>query len=95
MQALHDASREIDDQIDRIRAEPDGGIFSQIVSQGNLTRHELATTAALLAGAGFETTVNLIGNAIVLGAQSPLGAKILPVEHTIRRWRVRTDQHAP
>ena len=28
-------------------------------------------------------------------AQSPLGAKILPVEHTIRRWRVGTGQHAP
>ena len=27
-------------------------------------------------------------------AQSPLGAKILPVEHTIRRWRVGTGQHA-
>lgn len=27
-------------------------------------------------------------------AQSPLGAKILPVEQTIRRWRVGTGQHA-
>lgn len=26
--------------------------------------------------------------------QSPLGAGILPVEHTIRRWRVGTAQHA-
>jgi hypothetical protein len=29
-----------------------------------------------------------------LSAQSPLGAKILPVEQTIRRWRVGTGQHA-
>ena len=27
-------------------------------------------------------------------AQSPLGARILPVEHTIRRWRVGPAQHA-
>src|ERR1700758_2562202 len=30
-----------------------------------------------------------------LSAQSPLGAEILPVEHTIRRWRVGTGQHTP
>jgi hypothetical protein len=30
-----------------------------------------------------------------LSAQSPLGAQILPVEHTIRRWRVGTAQHTP
>jgi hypothetical protein len=35
------------------------------------TRRELATTAVLLAGAVFETTVNLIGNAIVLLLQHP------------------------
>jgi hypothetical protein len=29
-----------------------------------------------------------------LSAQSPLGAKILPVEHTIHRRRVGTAQHA-
>jgi hypothetical protein len=31
---------------------------------------------------------------LTVSAQSPLGAKILPVEHTIRRWRVKTGQHA-
>jgi cytochrome P450 len=71
MQALRESGDEIDDQIDRLQATPDDGIFSHIVSQGNLSRHELATTAALLAGAGFETTVNLIGNAIVLLLQHP------------------------
>ena len=29
-----------------------------------------------------------------LSPQSPLGAKILPVEQTIRRWRVGTGKHA-
>jgi cytochrome P450 len=71
MQALNDSGQEIAEQIDRLRVAPEDGIFSHIVSQGNLSRHELATTAALLAGAGFETTVNLIGNAIVLLLQHP------------------------
>jgi cytochrome P450 len=71
MQMLHASSQEINAQIDRLRAEPGDGIFSHIVEHGNLTRHELATTATLIAGAGFETTVNLIGNAIVLLLQHP------------------------
>jgi hypothetical protein len=29
-----------------------------------------------------------------VGVQLPLGAEILPVEHTIRRWRVGAGQHA-
>ena len=71
MQMLHASSQEINAQIDRLCAEPGDGIFSHIVEQGNLTRHELATTAILIAGAGFKTTVNLIGNAMVLLLQHP------------------------
>jgi cytochrome P450 len=71
MEMLRASGQEINAQIDRLRAEPGEGIFSHIVAQGALTRHELATTATLIAGAGFETTVNLIGNAIVLLLQHP------------------------
>jgi cytochrome P450 len=71
MRMLHASGEEINAQIDLLRAEPGDGIFSHIVEHGNLTRHELATTATLIAGAGFETTVNLIGNAIVLLLQHP------------------------
>ena len=56
MQALRESGDEIGDHIDRLRTTPDDGIFCHIVSQGDLSQHELASTAALLAGAGFETT---------------------------------------
>lgn len=42
---------------DLLRAEPDGA---------PLSRQELVATVALLLGAGFETTVNLIGNAVLV-----------------------------
>jgi cytochrome P450 len=71
MHALHDGGREIRERINHLRAEPSDDIFSHIIHDGNLSDHELATTAALLAGAGFETTVNLLGNAIVLLLQHP------------------------
>jgi cytochrome P450 len=68
---LRDSGREIGERIDQLRTHPGDDIFSHIIHNGNLSDHELATTAALLAGAGFETTVNLIGNAIVLLLQHP------------------------
>jgi cytochrome P450 len=71
MDSLREADKEFSDHIDQLRNEPSDDIFSHIISDGTLTRRELATTAVLLAGAGFETTVNLIGNAIVLLLQHP------------------------
>jgi cytochrome P450 len=53
----------------RLRQEPGDDLLSQLVqvedSEGRLTELELAGTAMLLLGAGFETTVNLIGNGAV------------------------------
>jgi len=40
--------------------------FSRMAADGTLTDRELTANAALLVGAGFETTVNLIGNGIVV-----------------------------
>lgn len=71
MDALREADKEFGDHIEHLRCEPGDDIFSHIIRDGNLARRELATTAVLLAGAGFETTVNLIGNAIVLLLQRP------------------------
>jgi cytochrome P450 len=45
--------------------------FSRLAADGSLTEHELTANAALLVGAGFETTVNLIGNGIALLLSHP------------------------
>jgi len=51
--------------------EPGDNAFSRLASDGALTDREFAANAALLIGAGFETTVNLIGNGIVVLLQHP------------------------
>jgi cytochrome P450 len=53
----------------RLRATPGEDILSQLVALvdddgGRLSEPELSATALLLLGAGFETTVNLIGNGV-------------------------------
>lgn len=53
------------DHIERLRAEPGDDILSSMVTGGNLSTEELLAGASLLMGAGFETTVNLIGKGIV------------------------------
>jgi cytochrome P450 len=60
---------------DRLRETPGDDILSQLVhleSDGErLSGRELAATASLLLAAGFETTVNLIGNGAVLLLRHP------------------------
>jgi cytochrome P450 len=53
----------------RLRRDPGEDILSQLVALadedgGQLTERELLATALLVLGAGFETTVNLIGNGV-------------------------------
>lgn len=55
----------LDGHIARLRREPGDDIMSSLVTAGQLNDRELKATATLLMGAGFETTVNLIGNAVV------------------------------
>lgn len=45
--------------------------FGRMVADGSMTDRELTANAALIVGAGFETTVNLIGNGIVLLLHHP------------------------
>lgn len=58
--------------IERVRANPGEDLFSQLVAirdeddGGALSDIELRSTAGLVLAAGFETTVNLIGNGIAL-----------------------------
>ncbi|WP_069164002.1 cytochrome P450 [Nocardia altamirensis] len=55
----------LDDHIARLRRTPGDDILSTLVSAGELDTYALKATASLLMGAGFETTVNLIGNGVV------------------------------
>jgi cytochrome P450 len=66
MQALRESDEDFGEHIDRLRSQPGDDIFSRIIRDGDLNRRELGATAVLVVGAGFETTANLIGNAIVL-----------------------------
>lgn len=56
--------------LDRLRHEPGDDLLSQLVhacdEEGRLTPQELRATAGLVLAAGFETTVNLLGNGIRL-----------------------------
>ncbi|MCU1643646.1 MAG: Cytochrome [Nocardia sp.] len=55
----------LDNHLAQLRREPGEDILSSLVTAGNLDDQELKATASLLMGAGFETTVNLIGNGVV------------------------------
>ena len=54
--------------IDRRRAEPADDLLSAMIAasdgEDRLTQQEIATTVSLIYGAGFETTMNLIGNIV-------------------------------
>lgn len=70
VRALHESLREfeafLDDLVERRRREPgDGDIVSALVARDDLAREDLIATTELLLVAGFETTVNLIGNAVL------------------------------
>lgn len=67
--ALEDFHRWAVGHLAHLRREPGDNILSALVNgqpaEGGLTEDELCSIAILLLGAGFETTVNLIGNGIV------------------------------
>jgi len=63
--AMHEMDKYAAGHLARLRATPGEDMLSALVSAGELDDHELKATASLLMGAGFETTVNLIGNAVV------------------------------
>jgi cytochrome P450 len=58
--------------------------FSRLASDGTLTDRELTANAALIIGAGFETTVNLIGNGIVALLQHP--SQVARLRHEPHLW---------
>jgi cytochrome P450 len=69
---LRGADDDLRERFDQVRTGESGdNPFSRLAADGSLTDRELTANAALLIGAGFETTVNLIGNGIVLLLQHP------------------------
>jgi cytochrome P450 len=65
LRALHAFLRQ---HFDRLRRDPGDDLVSRLVGLPEdeaLTERELHATVMLLLGAGFETTVNLLGNAVV------------------------------
>lgn len=69
---LREADKANRERFHQARAEgPGENPFSRLAADGTLTDREFTANAALLIGAGFETTVNLIGNGIVLLLQHP------------------------
>ncbi|WP_068068323.1 cytochrome P450 [Nocardia xishanensis] len=65
MKAMEVMNDYFDGHIARLRREPGDDILSTLVTAGDLDDYALKATASLLMGAGFETTVNLIGNGVV------------------------------
>ena len=70
--SLRGADHELRERFHQLRASEAGDHpFSRLAADGSLTDHEFTANAALLIGAGFETTVNLIGNGVVALLQHP------------------------
>ncbi|MCW2697612.1 MAG: cytochrome [Modestobacter sp.] len=65
--SLREMHRFLAGHVDRLRRDPGDDLVSQLVGRTDdpLTDQELHAVVMLLLGAGFETTVNLLGNAVV------------------------------
>jgi cytochrome P450 len=80
----------------RLRREPGDDLLSRVILAGRaedepeLTDIELAAVAGLVLTAGFETTVNLIGNAVVLLLAHPEQLEILRADPT--GWRNAVEE---
>lgn len=73
--SIRDFDTWLDGHIARLRRHPGDDLLSQLIEardeQGALNETELKSTAGLVLGAGFETTVNLLGNGIRLLRDHP------------------------
>ncbi|MCW2496872.1 cytochrome P450 [Jatrophihabitans sp.] len=73
--ALADFDTWLGAHLERLRAEPGDDLLSQLVAAREdgkgLDDRELKATAGLVLAAGFETTVNLLGNGVALLRQHP------------------------
>jgi hypothetical protein len=79
----------------RLRRSPGDDLLSALVTAadddgGALTEQELLATAALVFGAGFETTVNLVSNGAALLFASPDQRRLLAVDPSL--WPNAVDE---
>lgn len=79
---------------EQIRRHPGENVFSALVhaqaDEGRLTEDELISIGMLLLAAGFETTVNLIGNGVALLTSHPDQLDLVKAEP--ERWPVAVDE---
>lgn len=79
--ALREFDQWLGQHIDGLRRQPGDDLLSQLVAAQEdgvgLTELELRSTAGLVLAAGFETTVNLLGNGIALLAGNPEQRRLL------------------
>lgn len=81
LRTVGDMGEFFDQLIARRRRDPGEDVLSGLLAArpdgAELTRHELVATAGLLLGAGFETTVNLIGNGVLALLSHPDARQLL------------------
>ena len=79
--ALREFDQWLGQHLDGLRRQPGDDLLSQLLAAQedgvSLTDVELRSTAGLVLAAGFETTVNLLGNGIALLASSPEQRRLL------------------
>jgi cytochrome P450 len=93
--ALADLDRWFRGHIGRLRRSPDGSLLSSLIAAADddaagLTDEELLVTALLVFGAGFETTVNLIGNGAALLFAAPDQLRLLADDPSL--WPNAVDE---
>ncbi len=80
--------------LDRLRVEPGPDLLSQLVAARDegvgLDERELKATAGLVLAAGFETTVNLLGNGVALLREHPDQLELLA--HEPQHWPNAVDE---
>ncbi|WP_375474646.1 cytochrome P450 [uncultured Jatrophihabitans sp.] len=92
--ALRDFEAWLGGHLERLRAEPGDDLLSALVSARDdgigLDDRELKATAGLVLAAGFETTVNLLGNGVALLHDHPDQLALLTAEP--ERWPNAVDE---